>query len=192
MEASIETANGTLIPWKEFRSMIVADHLPTNLSNFLQLDVYTVSLRFEWLDHPPQNSWDGGPDPPYRPGFYIRCHDSYAIYSPLQLSGYVDPHDKGFTSSSWECLVLGQLAYYCWVKGENHSISDIKFTDLCVVVIKRQPNGNAAERLGFVSLGHRVWSDECERIRLKTPKKELPIFLRPLNLQKKRTRIRLG
>ncbi|KIW87494.1 uncharacterized protein Z519_11817 [Cladophialophora bantiana CBS 173.52] len=205
MEASVETTDGALTPWKEFRSMIVADRLPANnLSNFLHLNAYTVSLRFEWLDDPPQHSWAYAPDGPYRPGLYVRCHDSYAIYSPLQLSGDVDA--TGFppssSSSSWECLVLGQLAYYRWV-GSNHDVYDKKFTDLCAVVLSPfktlQPHRNgdedgvaSAERIGFVNLAHRVWDDECEQIRLATPKNDFPVFLRQLELQKTRTRIRLG
>ncbi|OQV05039.1 hypothetical protein CLAIMM_09839 [Cladophialophora immunda] len=200
MDASVEVADGTLVPWKEFRRLIVTDHLPppTKLSNFLQLDVYTVSLRFEWLDHPPRNSWSYAPDVPYRAGFFVRCHETYRIYSPFQLSGPVDPSRRTeLSSSAWEGLVVGRLAYQRSV-GDQQRIYDNPFTDLCVVVIKRRPGGAGAtgaataERVGFVNLAHRVWDEECERIRRQSPEKEHPPFLRPLDLKKTRTRIRLG
>ncbi|OAP57213.1 hypothetical protein AYL99_07951 [Fonsecaea erecta] len=204
MDASVEMADGTLVPWQEFRRLIVADRLPppSKLSNFLQLDAYTVPLRFEWLDSPPRHSWAYAPDMPLRPGFYVRCHDSHAIYAPVQLCGPVDASritELSSSSAAWECLVLGQLAYYRWV-GDDHDNYDKPFADLCVVVIQKQQHfgggggaaSAAAERAGFVNLAHRVWDDECERIRRQTPRVEYPEFLRPLELKKTRTRIRLG
>ncbi|OAG41544.1 hypothetical protein AYO21_04246 [Fonsecaea monophora] len=198
MDASVELANGTLVPWKEFRRLIVADRLPP-LSNFLQLDASTVSLHFEWLDHPPRHSWAYAPEIPSRAGLFVKCHPSYAIYSPVRLCGPVDNRPrriKELCASAHDALVLGQLAYYRWVREETN-IYDNPFADLCVVVLAKRTGGGTGddavvERIGFVNLAQRVWDDECERIRAETPDKEYPCFLRRLDLTMARTRIRLG
>ena len=45
MEVWVEQKNGNLIPWTEFRTMLVTHQVPDDLTKFIELDAFTVSLR---------------------------------------------------------------------------------------------------------------------------------------------------
>src|SRR5947199_4370269 len=80
---------------------------------------------------------------------------------PCMYPGPVKRDDQGFTSKSWDCVVLGRLAYDHWVTVDQHHYNH-PFKDLCVMVIIWGEDGELAERIGLVNLGHRIWDDACE------------------------------
>ena len=86
--------------------------------------------------------------------------------------------------------MLGRLAYDHWVTVDQHHYNN-PFKDLCVMVIKWGEDGETAERIGLVNLGHRIWDDECEDLRVRTADPDFPAFLRPLDLEKTKRRVRL-
>lgn len=181
----VEDKSQALVPWAKIQSKLITGHSSDDLTGVVDLDVFTVSIRFEWVEKPPQHSFDSALNPPYRSGFYVRCHEKYATYSPLYLSRPFNTNRHDFTSKSWECVVLAQLAYKHIVTEINYRYE--QFKDQCLLVIERNEGGKSAERVGFVNLGHRIWDDECEKLRRRNPDE----FLVPLSLKKMKRKVRL-
>ena len=83
--------------------------------------------------------------------------------------------------SEWrDCIALGYNEYFAYPE---------RFRDLVLLVINWV--GEAAERIGLVDLGHRIWDNEVWD---DSRRKRYPSFsiIQPLDLLKTRRKIRLG
>lgn len=105
----VEDTEKQVISWVDVQRKLEHGQDPGRFTMFIEIEAEVTMLRFEWLERPPQNTFEHAPHPSCEPGLFVRCHDEYSVFSPFHPCPLVTRND--FTSKPWECVIIGTFYY---------------------------------------------------------------------------------